>query len=260
MKKRLITLLSDSSEITEYFKNSDYFDVIATSSSGSEGIALIESRRPDAVICDLMLSDLDGLSVIDKAAGLNVKTLLYSPLNSDEIIRLATARGASLYIVKPAPATLLHSRLKELFDQPQETSLSNPSSGNGKRYLSDEYRSAAELRISNIFLSAGIPPHIKGYSFLRTGVLLAMTDPSILGNITKRLYPMIADIYDTTPSKVERAIRHAIEVAWNRGRIENLNAVFGVTFYLSGDKPTNGEFIALVADRLIQEIHMGKLG
>lgn len=108
-------------------------------------------------------------------------------------------------------------------------------------------------KISNIFISIGIPPHIKGYNYLREGIKYAVAEPNIINNVTKELYPKIANHFDTTPSKVERAIRHAIEVAWNRGRIDAINAIFGVRVYIGTEKPTNSEFIALVADKLILE-------
>ena len=115
------------------------------------------------------------------------------------------------------------------------------------------YRNTLDERISNIFINVGIPPHIKGYSFLREGVKMAVGDPDIINNITKKLYPKIGEKYDTTASKVERAIRHAIEVAFNRGRIENINNILGVKAFVGAEKPTNGEFIALVADKMILE-------
>ena len=110
-----------------------------------------------------------------------------------------------------------------------------------------------EEKISDIFISIGIPPHIKGYAYLREGIKMTVNRPHIINNVTKELYPGVAAVYKTTPSKVERAIRHAIEVAWNRGRIDAINAVFGTRVYLGSEKPTNSEFIALVADKLILE-------
>jgi len=252
MKLSIVLALDDCREINEYLTRRGDFDVLATTDSGAEALRLIEELAPDIAICDLVLKDIDGLTLLEKVARSKVKTkiLVYSAFDSDEIIRCACERGASLYLVKPLTAQILADRALSVAtytEKPSEPARQVQSDG------------AAELRISNVFLSAGIPPHIKGYGFLRTGVRLAMKDPAILGNITKQLYPKIASEFNTSPSKVERAIRHAIEVAWNRGRIENLNSIFGVSFYLSGDKPTNGEFIALVADRLIQEQHMGKL-
>ena len=109
-------------------------------------------------------------------------------------------------------------------------------------------------RITSIFLSIGIPAHIKGYQFLKEAIKIVIKEPEMINGITKQLYPAIAQNFETSPSKVERAIRHAIEVAWNRGRIENLNTIFGYHIYTKNDKPTNGEFIALIADRLTLEV------
>ena len=237
----------DYASLSGFFASHNDFKPVAASDSGFEAVALIENFLPEIVLIDLVLKDLDGLSVLEKCRGFGSKFVIYSEFASEDIIRSAVAAGASIYLVKPLAMDVLAQRLKGVIGQKaQPPERAEPTDG------------AAQLRISNVFLSAGIPPHIKGYGFLRTGVQLAMDHPEILGNITKELYPRIADNYNTSPSKVERAIRHAIEVAWNRGRIENLNSIFGVNFYSGGDKPTNGEFIALVADRLIQEKRMGK--
>lgn len=119
--------------------------------------------------------------------------------------------------------------------------------------VSSRVNRSLDERIANIFISVGIPAHIKGYQFLREAIKMAVDTPDIINNITKKLYPSIADKFDTSSSKVERAIRHAIEVAWNRGKIENINSIFGIKVYTANDKPTNGEFIALVADKMILE-------
>ena len=115
------------------------------------------------------------------------------------------------------------------------------------------HKRSLDERLSNIFITVGIPAHIKGYQFLREAVKMAIEEPEIINSITKQLYPSIADRFATSASKVERAIRHAIEVAWNRGKIENINNVFGIKIYDSNEKPTNGEFIALVADKMLME-------
>lgn len=238
-------ILDDAAEISARLEETG-FTVLFSTADGNEGLRLAELHKPDIVILDLILGSIDGITFLEKLSALRIGTVpvVYSAYGSDEIIRCATRRGAALYLVKPTPAEVIAEKIMSL----------------GKKETDAETMqdNMAELRISNVFLAAGIPPHIKGYGFLRYGVKLAMRDPSMLGNITKQLYPSIADEFETSPSKVERAIRHAIEVAWNRGRIENLNSVFGVSFYMSGDKPTNGEFIALVADRILQEQRMGK--
>ena len=163
--------------------------------------------------------------------------IVLSVFTREEIISKALQEGAKYFMAKPFSEKILKERLITLKERPAETP---------KRTSLDE-------KISNIFINVGIPPHIKGYSFLREGVKIAVADPSVINNITKKLYPMIGEKYNTSPSKVERAIRHAIEVAWNRGRIENINGILGVRAYVGAEKPTNGEFIALVADKMLLE-------
>ena len=247
MKKTVALIFDDNSALSDKISSDEELELIAATDNGSEGEKIIKKLKPDAAICDIALKEADGLTMLERAGKTDTKIIIYSAFGGDEVIRKTRSLGAVLYLVKPLPPEVLLSRLKDVL-----------TANYAQELVSQEEDNAAELRISNVFLSAGIPPHIKGFTFLRTGVKLAINSPEILGNITKQLYPKIADNYKTSPSKVERAIRHAIEVAWNRGRIENLNSVFGVNFYGNGDKPTNGEFIALVADRLIQEHRMGK--
>ena len=149
--------------------------------------------------------------------------------------------GADYYMRKPCSFTALKVRAKELLD------------GDRPKVSANRYSREMDERISNIFITVGIPAHIKGYQFLREAIKMAVENPDIINSITKRLYPEVAKRFSTSPSKVERAIRHAIEVAWNRGKIENINSLFGVKVYGHNEKPTNGEFIALVADKMILE-------
>ena len=199
-----------------------------------------------------MLLGYDGLRVIEKIKELNIKTkiIVLSALTREEVVLSAVRLGASYFLAKPYKFSVLKDRMRELSeDAPiirSEERLIQPS-------FSGVREESLEEKISKIFINVGIPPHIKGYSFLREGVRLAVEDPEIINNITKRLYPMIGEKYQTTASKVERAIRHAIEVAWNRGRIESINNILGVRAYVGAEKPTNGEFIALVADKMLLE-------
>ena len=246
-----IALFIDDKDIINYFTADERFNVVGCTTNGNSALSVLKDYQPHAAICDIMLKDIDGFYVMQRSKefSLPTKMLAYSAFDSDEIIRCACNHGADMYLVKPLPPEILAERIGWLL----ETDIKQT-----KPQL-DKLSPTADLRISNVFLAAGIPPHIKGYNFLRTGVKYAMDNPAVLGNITKQLYPAIAQNYDTSASKVERAIRHAIEVAWNRGRIEKLNSMLGVSFYTTGDKPTNGEFIALIADRLLQEQRMGKL-
>ena len=160
-----------------------------------------------------------------------------SSFNAPFYVNKAIKMGFDYFMIKPIETAVIAKRIVELFTKEE------------RQVQSVEKR--IEEKITNIFITVGIPAHIKGYQFLREAIKLTINDPLIINNITKRLYPSIADIYETSASKVERAIRHAIEVAWNKGKIENINDVFGLKVYDTNEKPTNGEFIALVADKML---------
>ena len=251
MKNISVFLVQDAKELNaeleSRFANEPGFEVVGTATDGISAISMIADLKPNVLITGLVLSGYDGLSVISKLKEmkLNTKIIVLSALCVDEIITKAVNSGADYFMAKPYNFTALVERIKGLFNQPENTYIENATSTFHKVSL--------EEKISKIFINVGIPPHIKGYSFLREGVKMAVEDPEIINNITKKLYPMIGEKYQTTASKVERAIRHAIEVAWNRGRIETINNILGVRAYIGAEKPTNGEFIALVADKMLLE-------
>jgi two-component system response regulator (stage 0 sporulation protein A) len=193
---------------------------------------------------EMVLTGYDGLAVISKVreTDKSVKIMVLSAVNRDEIVSRALSIGADYFLAKPCDFFVLKERLLELMEKRVEITMVE----NSKKERLDE-------KISKIFINVGIPPHIKGYSFLREGVKMAVDEPDIINNITKKLYPKIGEKFLTTPSKVERAIRHAIEVAWNRGRIDSINNILGVRAYIGAEKPTNGEFIALIADKMLLE-------
>lgn len=222
----------------------DKFDTIATAYDGESLLSALKENTPDIVIMDLVLSKVDGFSVLEyiKKENLNINVFIYSSLSLDGFINKAISLGAKYYAIKPIDLNLLKDRVLEV--------MNNENFGGMK---SNIISNQMEEKITNIFLTVGIPAHIKGYQFLREAIKLAIINPEIINSITKKLYPTIASKYDTSASKVERAIRHAIEVAWNRGKIENINNLFGIKVYSTNEKPTNGEFIALVADKMLIE-------
>ena len=252
MQKRTVFLLQDTKEMNEelagLFSETEEFSVVGECSDGEKALAKIEKLRPDFTVMELVLKGTDGLWVMDKIRemGLSTRVIVLSALAREEIISKTMKAGAKYFMTKPFNFAILKERMMEVLEESKEQSYIEPSFERARRTSLDE-------RISNIFINVGIPPHIKGYSFLREGVKMAVEDPAIINNITKKLYPMIGKKYQTTASKVERAIRHAIEVAWNRGRIENINSILGVRAYVGAEKPTNGEFIALVADKMLLE-------
>lgn len=206
-----------------------------------EALAGIIKEQPEVVLMDVAIRGGEGLQMIEeiRSKAPNSKVIIVSDINSSTFISKAMDAGVEYFMIKPIDVLVLAKRMKDLM------LLSVDSEQKGSRKL--------EEKITNIFLTVGIPAHIKGYQFLREAIKMAVENPHIINNITKKLYPGIADTYSTTASKVERAIRHAIEVAWNKGKIENINDVFGLHVYDTHEKPTNGEFIALVADKMLLE-------
>ena len=192
---------------------------------------------------EVLLSGLDGFKVLssckEQMGDKCPKVIFVSNLSHSGFISKAMKGGASYFMVKPISIDNLEERIIDL----SSNNLSTES--DGEKQLDE--------KISNIFISIGIPAHIKGYQFLREAVKLAVVEPDIIASITKKLYPTIAEKFSTSSSKVERGMRHAIEVAWNRGKIENINNLFGLQIYGANDKPTNGELIALIADKMIME-------
>ena len=247
--QRILILESNESfakELKEQAEARTGWEVCGVTGSGEEGIALIKSADPDLVILSLFLKGFDGFTVMERAKkeGIKADFIVLGNFADDKIINRAIALGARYYLMKPVSAQVVEERVAEI---------SSDETLPAREKFERRRASSLDERISNIFISIGIPPNIKGYSYLREGIKMAVADPNIINNVTKGLYPVIGEKYATTASKVERAIRHAIEVAWNRGRIDAVNAIFGARVYIGTEKPTNSEFIALVADKLILE-------
>lgn len=236
-------------ELLDVVSNSGEFEVCGASSNGNTAIEMIKRGNPAVAVVDLVLTGLDGFGVLDYIRENNPDclTIAIGGFRDDKIVDQAIEHGAVYYLIKPVSSQTVLDRIKDLSDSPAVN----------YKVTTDmrDKRKAGSLdeKISNIFTTIGIPPHIKGFSYLREGIKFAVEDPSIINRVTKELYPKIAERFFTTPSKVERAIRHAIEVAWNRGRSDAISSIFGARVYIGNERPTNSEFIALVADKLILE-------
>ncbi|MDY5042344.1 MAG: sporulation transcription factor Spo0A [Eubacteriales bacterium] len=226
--------------------------IVADFSDAISALNFIKDNEVDVIITDIVLPNIDGyefMEAINKQGLANKpKILVLSALSNDNFINKALQYGADYYMIKPCDVNLLKQRVNELKNTPIMVEKQN----NDIKSVKPRNRQLEE-KITNIFITVGIPAHIKGYQFLREAIKMAIDNPEIINSITKKLYPSIAERFETTASKVERAIRHAIEVAWNRGKIENINALFGIRVYSNNEKPTNGEFIALVADKMLIE-------
>lgn len=250
MKPIQVLILESNEEFAEKLKSAvserSDFNVCGVTGDGAEALEMIKNNNPSVILLSLFLKNLDGLSVMEavRKEGRKADFIVMGNYADDKIINRAIALGAKYYLMKPVEPAVVADRVAEV---------SSEESGAVRESVERKRASSLDERISGIFISIGIPPHIKGYAYLREGIKMAVENPHVINNVTKGLYPVIGEKFSTTASKVERAIRHAIEVAWNRGRIEAVNAIFGARVYIGTEKPTNSEFIALVADKLILE-------
>ena len=250
MEEQKVVVLQENQEALDFVVSAvneiSGFTVVGSSCDGEEGVLLISKFSPNFVLTGIVLKSIDGFSLLERLNALKVsaKVIVISSFTSEAIITRALSCGAIYYMAKPFKSEVLKSRLIELSD------VETPEV---ERTRLEKRKNTLDEKINKIFISVGIPPHIKGYYYLREGVKMAVENPEIINNITKKLYPKIGEKFDTSASKVERAIRHAIEVAWNRGRIETINTMLGIRAYVTGEKPTNGEFIALIADKMLLE-------
>ncbi len=262
MNKLMVIIAEDNQELKdsmkEYFECEEGIEVLGAVSDGVSAVQMIENTKPDVVILDLVMPELDGYEVMSRArVEKSPKYIVVSQLVGDAFVSKAMRLGASYYMAKPFDMNSLRARICEFTEKLEIKPVVAPPEREERYFSADTFKARAirslDEKIANIFISVGIPAHIKGYQFLREAIKMAISNPEIINCITKKLYPSIADKFDTSASKVERAIRHAIEVAWNRGKIENINNIFGIKIYSANEKPTNGEFIALVADKMLLE-------
>ena len=228
------------SQLSEFFGRKADIEIAGCAHDGAEALSMIEKTAPDILLLDIIMPRLDGFAVLEALAGAGPRAIMVTGLSGDEFIGRAMRLGASYYMVKPVDTQVLYARIKEVAGMKGE-SMAEPRT--------PPMRSRDE-QVTGLFLSIGIPAHIKGYQYLREAVRMVLEDRDLLGRITKELYPGIARHFGTSASKVERAMRHAIEVAWSRGRLESVNRLYGYKVFSAEDKPTNGEFIALVADKV----------
>lgn len=236
-------------ELRNYFSSASGFEVCATAIYGEDALEALKSVTPDIAIIDPALKGVDGIKLLDflKESKPECLSIMVSEFDNDRIVNTAINHGAIYYFIKPVTPQVIAERINDILNE-------KTSDYKVSAEIRDKRRAASlDEKISNIFITIGIPPHIKGFSYLREGIKMAVEEPAIINRVTKELYPKIGEKHKTTASKVERAIRHAIEVAWNRGRTDAISSIFGARVYIGNERPTNSEFIALVADKLILE-------
>ncbi len=266
----------DFSEILkEFLSKQGDMEVVGTAMNGNEACELVEKSLPDVLILDVIMPYLDGIGVLERLAMTDLAkrplVVMLSAVGQDKITERALALGAEYYIVKPFDMETLTMRIRQLSAMHDKTQSNKPQnlmspsaamlgevpSMYTARPKQQVTQHTLESEVTAVIHEIGIPAHIKGYQYLRDAIIMAITDMDILNSITKQLYPNIAKNYNTTPSRVERAIRHAIEVAWSRGKMDTIDKLFGYTVNNGKGKPTNSEFIALIADRLRLEMQVG---
>ena len=252
METKTRVLVADSNEdfcnlMTELLRGEDDMEPVGCAADGIEALALTAEYRPDILVLDVVLSKLDGLEVLRRLpeACAETKALVVSGFYNDKVITEAAAAGACYFIPKPCDAATLLDRIRQISSYTGKASL---TVGAAPQTVRSE--ASLEAMVTDIIHEIGVPAHIKGYQYLREAIILTINDMDIINAVTKVLYPTVAKKFGTTPSRVERAIRHAIEVAWDRGDIETLQKFFGYTVSNIKGKPTNSEFIAMIADCL----------
>ena len=253
MNQKQITVLiaegneSFSAKLTEALEVGGY-EVVATAADGHTAVERIMASNPDVIILDLMLPKADGFTVLSNLpAGMRPRTLLLSSFATDFIVSFASEIGADYLMLKPCSAQTVAMRVSEMLN------------GTTKDNHSKIEEPDIATRITDIIHEIGVPAHIKGFQYLREAIIRAVNDRDVINAMTKELYPQVANTFCTTASRVERAMRHAIEVAWERGNLDTLQRIFGYTVSSTKGKPTNSEFIALIADRVLLQSRSGAI-
>ena len=268
MREKTRVLIADDNQefsrtLTTYINNQEDMEVVAKAKDGEEAIEMISNLLPDIILLDVIMPHLDGIGVLEKISTIKIEKtpicIMLSAVGQDKITQRAIELGAQYYVVKPFDIELLIKRIREL---------KNYKPGQNNNFITKEIKQQyidmpegakrekenLEALVTNIIHEVGVPAHIKGYQYLREAIMMVVNDIDVINQITKSLYPDIASKFKTTPSRVERAIRHAIEVAWGRGQSEVVESIFGYTISAAKGKPTNSEFIAMIADKLRLEL------
>ena len=264
--QRIKVLIADDNKdfcniLNEYLSTQEDVEVVGIAKDGLEALDLISIKSPDVLILDIIMPHLDGLGVLEELQTKQLKhfpkVIILSAVGQDKITQRAISLGADYYVVKPFDFETFMRRIRQIAGTAPtivETRRAVPTEFISSNSNNNNY--SLEAKITNIIHEIGVPAHIKGYLYLREAITMVVGDMELLSAVTKELYPNIAKEFNTTPSRVERAIRHAIEVAWSRGKVDTINSLFGYTVHTQKGKPTNSEFVAMVADKLRLEQKM----
>ena len=247
MDNQVTVMIADNAEefctgLTAQLQRASGFRVVGTANDGEQAVRMIGEKQPQILVLDMMLAKRDGISVLKAISSMERRptVLATSGFITEYVAQAAANLGVQYLMLKPCDMTALTERLEEMRGGQDKKLPQNRPSG----------KQSIEAMVTSIIHEIGVPAHIKGYQYLREAIIIAVNDMDVINAITKVLYPQVAKAFQTTPSRVERAIRHAIEVAWDRGDLDTLQRFFGYTVSNTKGKPTNSEFIALIADKL----------
>lgn len=269
MKEKIKVLMADDNQefshtLSRHINSQDDMEVVGMARDGNEAIDLVVKTEPDVVLIDVIMPHLDGLGVLEKINEIMKNKMptciMLSAVGQEKVTQKAITLGAEYYIVKPFDIDILIKRIREIkYFKPIQNEANIVTRDTKLQYIDiskGEIKKEENLEalVTNIIHEVGVPAHIKGYQYLREAIMMVVNDIEVINQITKSLYPKIAYKFNTTPSRVERAIRHAIEVAWGRGQQETVENIFGYTISAAKGKPTNSEFIAMIADKLRLEL------
>ena len=280
LEKELKIILVDDNRnfqrlISEHLKKQEKMEVIATADNGEEALKLIKEQQPDLLLLDIIMPQLDGVGVMEELNDLGLtsemKIIILTAFGQEDLTHQLVELGADYYIMKPFGLNSLVKRIEQLFQQKENDNNNSHQhiitannknqfqvreQKNNQQEKQQEKEEDLNVKITKVLHKLGVPAHIKGYLYLRKSIELVIKDIDLIGAVTKKLYPRVAEEYNTTPNRVERAIRHAIEVTWKRGNISALNEYFGATVSPSSGKATNSQFIAKIADKFRVEMHI----
>lgn len=264
-KGKKMTVMAADQDLIQELSRYDFIsrdggmEIVGKYLDGDELMGAIIKEQPDLVVMDALLSHIDGIELMrrlrEEHPELNTRYILLTTIGTESVIETAFMMGASYYMLKPFDNQILKRRMRQVLSDGGEAAQERVVEL-GEELVPLLKERDLENEVTEIIREIGIPAHIKGYQYIREGIMMAVEEPNMLNYITKLLYPTIAKKYKTTSSSVERAIRHAIEVAWSRGKMDAIQELFGYTIHAGKGKPTNSEFIALIADKLRLEYEL----
>lgn len=271
LQKKIKVLLADDDldlcrMAEEFFSVQEDLELVGVANDGLHCMELLEKKKPDILVLDIIMPRLDGMGVLEelnkKGRDGDLKVIMLTAFGQQDVIRRILQLGSDYYLLKPFDLEILAERIRQQKNKAFSSGLDKPllkNQNQDKNHDKDQNQNQnqnLEVKVTSVMHQLGVPAHIKGYIYLREAIMMVIEEIELISAVTKELYPMVARKYDTTPSRVERAIRHAIEVSWERGNWKGIKDIFGNSVGANNGKPTNSQFIAKIADKLRLEMQI----